>query len=250
MSNKEKLNFSKSIENKPRLLEAYNNSLREDLEKEIRRILGNEELLGEGRAAEVFTSKIEDTNLSVCVKIWRPENEKLPIEKRKEFQFISPEKEFDLQDSLYSEGFINTPRPIAFGKYGDYNVMVMEQIKGYTFKELTEKGAKIGNLKWENLARMVAELNNKHHVAHRDLHTGNIMFATEDEAKPGAEVSGEMYIIDFGTAKRTLGSPTPEDFEERLTLSSFHVNKFSKDPNMVEGLKPNPGHPEDSPFKE
>ena len=96
----EKLRISKSTESpetEPILLEQIE-SLRQDLEEEVKRIISEEQMIGEGRAAKVFELKAEHSHLPVCVKIWFPKTNQLAktniVEYRK-IQYLSPEEELD-----------------------------------------------------------------------------------------------------------------------------------------------------------
>jgi tRNA A-37 threonylcarbamoyl transferase component Bud32 len=111
----------------------------------------------------------------------------------------------------------------------------MERIPGYTLAEVWERGGTIVSPQWRELERLVATLNNKHHVVHRDLHLGNIMLKTNQSLPSEQKLSGELYLIDFGLSRRTMGAPTDEDY--LLTIGN-EVIKYTSDRSQVRVLEP------------
>jgi serine/threonine protein kinase len=201
-----------------------------------------ESKIGEGRTARVFSLAESRIPLPVCVKIWKPDvlslKNKNIINYRK-LQYGSPEEEFDLQDDLYMKGFQRIPRPIAFEKIGEYQAMAMEELPGYTLKEIEDAGAIIENPSWQELERLIFDLNINQRIAHRDLsNKQNIFIKTNDQLSSGGKIKGEVYIIDFGLSKKTPGTPEPEDFT--LTIGRDMI-RYPNDRTSVESLKPRPG---------
>lgn len=239
-----KLRFSQSFESTEReqgVEGEYLERMEHGLEEEVERILNDEEKLGEGRTARVFSIAASRFPIPVCVKIWRRgvlrmQEEDL-IEYRK-LQYSSPKEEFEFQDSLYLEGFKRIPRPIAFGESGDRQVLAMEELPGYTLQEIEAAGAVIKEPAWKELERLIFQLNKKNGVLHRDLGKQNIFLKTQEKLVQGEPISGEVYIIDFGLSKRIMGSPEPEDYT--LTIG-MDVIRYPSDRGMVEALKPVPG---------
>jgi len=230
------------------LLESYIENVKYDLEVEIEKIIAKKPLIGEGRAAKVFDLELNSLHCPVCVKIWNPELENIQKENIVEYKKIQshpPEAEFDLQDKLFMAGFDHIPRPIAYGKFGPYYVLVMEKIVGFTLRELIEYGIKIKNLTWRDLEMILIDLNRNHRVAHRDLHPGNIMLETQEEPQEGASVSGKIYIIDFGTSQETPSMPTSDDY--RLTIGKNSVI-YKDDKASIDELKPTRSIANRSPF--
>lgn len=213
-------------------------SLRQDLEEELKRIISEERMIGEGRAAKVFELKAEHSHLPVCVKIWFPKINQLAktnvVEYRK-IQYLSPEEEFVLQDELFIHGFRDLPRPIAYGKLSDHHIFVMEKISGYNLQQIITAGAKIAKPGWAELERILTELNIKQRIVHRDLHPGNIMLRTHDLLEENVHLDGKLYLIDFGLSKRIQGKPQDDDF--RLTIGKDTVI-YKNDRKMVDALKP------------
>lgn len=240
-SSPEEIRISHSAESvETQSIEQYLTDLEEDLKEEIERIAKEEPMLGEGKAAEVFTvNHMRRSKCDACIKIWRPELQKLRVQSPiayAEIQTMEPEEEFNLQDELYMKGFKKIPRPLAYTEINGLHAMAMERIPGYTLKELEEKGVTITNPTWQELERMLFDLTINKGVVHRDLHKGNIMLKTTDDISKQKTVSGELYFIDFGLSKRIFGGPTPEDFE--LTIGRDTV-KYTEDIKRVEQLKPN-----------
>jgi len=239
-----KLEFSQSFEETERaegINQEYLERIEHSLEEEVERILNEEEKLGEGKTARVFSIAASRFPLPVCVKIWkrhvlRMQDEDL-IEYRK-MQYSSPQDEFQLQDDLYRNGFTKIPRPIAFGMKGEYQVLAMEELPGYTLEEIAAAGATVDGAQWKDLERLVYDLNIKKGVVHRDLGKQNIFLKTGAELKEDATVAGELYLIDFGLSKKIAGSPEPDDY--RLTIGN-NVIRYQSDRGMVEALKPAPG---------
>ncbi|HUC31644.1 MAG TPA: AarF/UbiB family protein, partial [Candidatus Paceibacterota bacterium] len=128
------------------------------------------------------------------------------------------------------------PRPFAYTEIKGMRAMAMEQIHGYTLKELQDAGVSIAEPGWQELEYMLIEINKKYGIVHRDLHTGNIMLETDDDISKQKTVSGTLKFIDLGLAKQTYGSFSPEDFQ--LTIGD-HIVRFPGDRDQIEKLKPN-----------
>lgn len=234
---------AEAVEHPGAPLEQYIADLELDLKEEIERIIEEEEKLGEGKAAQVFNvGHLPRSHHSACVKIWRPELQE--IKKRsfveyRNIQAMEPEEEFNLQDELYMEGFTNIPRPLAYAKIGNIYAMGMEKIEGYSLEEIQKAGAKISKPAWEDLNKLIFDLNINHGIIHRDLHKGNIMIKTDQAAEQGAVLEGDLFLIDFGLSKRIFARPTQEDYQ--LTIGN-EVVQYLQDRRQVDELKPNPGN--------
>lgn len=243
----EKLRVSRSTESpeaEPIFLE-QTESLRQDLEEEVKRIISEEQMIGEGRAAKVFELKAEHSHLPACVKIWFPKiNQlaKINIVEYRKIQYLSPEEEFVLQDELFLNGFRDLPRPIAYGRLSDHQIFVMEKISGYNLQQIITAGAKIAKPGWGELERMLRVFNINHKIVHRDLHPGNIMLGTENPLERGARLEGKLYLIDFGLSKRIQARPSDDDF--KLTIGRGTVI-YKDDRRMADALRPTVGS---SPF--
>lgn len=229
-------------------LESIRQEIESDLTNEIRQIAQAYPFVGEGKAAKVFS--LENTFVPgkrSCVKIWRPELFNLDDVTRAERQSISPKEEFELQDSLFNNGFHNIPRPFAFCIIDEYPAMIMERIPGYTLAEIQDRGGYIVNPPWKTLLELVTDLNEKHHVLHRDLHLGNIILKTEQKLEDHRnKLSGSLYLIDFGVSKPITDSPTNEDY--KLTIGE-NVIKYQSDVSSVRMLQNSrPGNPDVTPF--
>jgi len=123
---------------------------------------------------------------------------------------------------------------------GGYPYIVMEKIRGYTLAQISERGGLIIDPSWTELEKLVLDLNNQKQIVHRDLHIGNIMLQTEqDIIKARRELSGKLYIIDFGSSKRIFSDrPSPDDYT--LTIGSS-VIKYTTEHSNLRPLKPRPG---------
>lgn len=237
------LKFSEIFENTERaegVEQEYIERMERDLEAEIERIVKEEEKLGEGRTARVFSISDIRFPLPVCIKVWREEvlqmQEKDPM-KYYHLQSRDPESEFKLQDMIYQGGFKRIPRPIAFGKIGDKQVFAMEELEGYTLEEIEAAGAIIENPSWKELDNLIFKLNIEQGVVHRDLGTQNIFFKTNEPLEKGARLSGELFIIDFGLSRKIAGS-RPDKDDYRLTIGNSVISYMSNDRASVDNLKP------------
>lgn len=243
----EKTKFARSLEKfeKEHIeLREYYRSFNLDLEEKILEVLRKEPSIGEGRAAKVFELIMERSHIPVCIKIWRQEVLKqaqtAPIEYKK-VQYLSPEEEFDLQDSLYLDGFEYVPQPLAFGQTSGLAAMIMERIRGYSLAEIDKQKAKIANPSYSDLKQMVFKLNIEHRVVHRDLHSGNVMLETDQTLVPDGQLSGRLFLIDFGLSKRIYSRPTEEDFQ--LTISHSDVIRYRHDERTIKNLQPSKNSP-------
>lgn len=233
---------SKSLESVDRGPESYENylsNLETDLDEEIERILSEERFLGEGRAAKVHAVEMKRSHCKACVKIWKPELNKILAEdvvQYKKIQSQDPHQEFEMQDELYMAGFKNIPRPLAYTQVGEFKVLAMEEIQGYTLRDIEEAGGKIVGTTWSDLKNVLLSMNKEFGIVHRDLHTDNIMIRTKDKLEPGAEINGEIVILDFGNAKRiSFSAPEPDDY--KLTIGQKTV-QFESDEKKLLELKP------------
>ncbi|HVM76667.1 MAG TPA: lipopolysaccharide kinase InaA family protein [Candidatus Paceibacterota bacterium] len=230
-------------------VEKYIENLEADLKEELERIIREEKMIGEGRAAQVFeVSSMPRSKCKACVKIWRRDlldlKLKDPIEYRR-IQSLEPEEEFNFQDELYMRGFTSIPRPFAFTQVGDFYAMGMEKIEGYTLQQIKDAGAQIEDPAWKELDRMIFDLNINKEVLHRDIHEKNIMLRTNEDMATTKQLKGELVFLDFGHSKRIYGRPMPEDY--KLTVGKNVLN-YPQDKSRVEALKPNPRTPGDNIF--
>ena len=157
----------------------------------------------------------------------------------RKLQYNDPEGEFKLQDDIYLNGFKRAPRPIAFGKIGDKQILAMEEFPGYTLEEIQAVGATIEDPSWEELERLIFNLNINAGVVHRDLGNQNIFLKTDQPLEKGAKLSGEINVIDFGLSKKISGD-RPDDDDYRLTIGSNMI-RYPSDRSKVEALRPIPG---------
>jgi serine/threonine protein kinase len=235
---------SKSLELLEGGLEAFDKyrqeNLKEDLKEEVERILSEERFLGEGRAAKVHAVDAVRSQCKVAAKIWRPELQKIlaqDVMDYRRIQTMEPHDEFSFQDELYTAGFRHMARPYTFVGTEEHQTIAMEEIPGYTLKQIIDSGAKIEEPAWSELKKIILELNNEFGVVHRDLHEGNIMLQTNDKLEPDARLKGELKLLDFGCSKRiSFSSPEPDDF--KLTIGQKTI-EFPQDSVRVLGLKPN-----------
>lgn len=252
MMEKKQLEFSEAAERTPLLrnnIEKFIESIGADrgLEKEVERIIGEEQLAGFGRAAKVFELSSYKSPCNLCVKIWRnkPKRE-LTFFEYKKIQWLDPKEEFKMQDKLYLAG-CDVPRPVFFGNIGDRDVLVMEQVKGYNLGQIMEAGAKITSPNWKNLEKSMAKIKNLG-IVHRDLRPENIMLKTDDGLGDGAELSGKIFIIDFGLAKDFHNIGDAEDaFRERIGGFDEDII-YIKDMQNLNDLNPKTNRKK-SPFK-
>ncbi len=223
--------------------ETYFGQLGPSLKAEIERRIAEDPMIGEGKTARVFSSTETRKPLPACFKIWRRDILKMkdrdPVSYRK-LQYDTPETEFSLQDKLYTAGFHDIPRPLAFETIGDFQVMAMEELPGYTLQQIEEAGGAVAEPGWKEFEQLVLNLNRNYRVAHRDLGPQNVFLKTEEKLTPGAALKGKIMIIDLGLSKRTGTEPTPEDFT--LTIGDRMI-KYPEDSRGVEKLKPIPGKP-------
>lgn len=245
----ENFHFARNLENseKTRTKKFDLENFKNKLEKELNEIMLEVNLIGEGQAAKVFDLHASFEDEPLCVKVFRPELDRLvPIEQKRR-QYLTPKEEFKIQDDLYATGF-NTPQPIAYDFSGKHYVFVMEKIIGHTLKEIDRRGAHIINPHWQELEKLGDTLNIQHQIVHRDLHLGNIMLQTNQTIEDARhELSGKLYIIDFGTAKRFYGSRPSED-DYKLTIGNS-VIKYIPDDSSIRMLKPRRlGTQEETPF--
>ena len=112
-------------------VETYLANLEQDLKEELERIVREEKMLGEGRAAQVFEMRnMPRSKCRACVKVWREDLADVRKEdfmRYRQIQTLEPEEEFNFQDRLYMDGFTSIPRPFAYAKIGDLHVMCMEK---------------------------------------------------------------------------------------------------------------------------
>jgi RIO-like serine/threonine protein kinase len=226
---------AKEAEPYMRSAERFLDSLEHSLEEEVERIIGEEEMIGEGRTAKVFEVDNPNSPCDICAKIWRnkPRREMTPLEYRK-IQYLTPEEEFMLQDELFRKGCA-VPRPVAFGKIGERDVMVMEQLTGYDLKRILAKGGGLEASLWPELVKAWKKIESEG-VVHRDLAPQNIFLETTDPLEEGAVLNGKIYIIDFGLSKRFHGT-SPEDEDFRMVIGSDTV-KYPKDADKIDELNP------------
>ncbi|RJQ29934.1 hypothetical protein C4571_00185 [Candidatus Parcubacteria bacterium] len=245
-----KIQIAGSVERSEELrrgVERFLERMKRDVEEEIIQISRNERLLiGEGMAARVFKFELpgHPSPCRICIKIWRdkPKRESTPAEYRK-IQFLSPDEEFDLQDDLFKKN-CKVARPVAFGHVEDRlngrdivrDVMAMEEISGYNLQEIIDGEAKIAEPKWSELLSIMTRIK-KQRVVHRDLKPSNIMLKTDQELEAGAELRGEIFVIDFGVSRRVAGSsPDDDDFIEKAPNgSTIH---FPRDVDYINALDP------------
>lgn len=214
-----------------RELEALKSKLREEVEA----IKHQSPFLGEGRVAKVFDLGTPFHDTTFCVKLYRPDIAHLSPYTRQTIQPLDPAGESELQDELFRAG-LRVPQPIVFDHIGEQPFFVMEKIPGYTLAQINDHGGLIVRPSWSELEKMTAFLNNTLHVIHRDLHLGNIMLKTKQSLKEAGEaLEGELYFIDFGTAKRTFSQPADEDY--RLTIGN-DVIKYISDRSSINMLEP------------
>lgn len=233
------------IESSPNLereFEVLKNRWREEIEV----IKRKNPLLGEGRVAKVFDLETAFHDTTLCVKLYRPDIAQLNPYSRQTIQPLEPEEEFELQDELFRAG-LRVPQPITFDHIDRQPFFIMEKIPGYTLAQINEHGGLIARPSWNELEQMTAFLNNKLHIVHRDLHLGNIMLKTTQDIKEARKtLEGELYFIDFGTARRTFGNPTDEDYT--LTIGKDMI-KYPTDRSSINILQPlQPGIRGPSPF--
>lgn len=238
-----KLKVSKSveaIEHKFKSVKEFMENLDKDLRDEIERITKEEKMIGEGKTARVFNIETKRTACPVCVKIFRPELKNRSPHEYKKIQYLTPEEEFNLQDTLYLNGFKNIPRAIAYSEAEGYKFFTMEQIKGYTLEEIERSNAIISNPGWKELENLIKELNINQKIIHRDIHARNIMLETsqtlEDE---DMELEGKLYLIDFGLSKKITTTP-PNKNDYLLTIGQ-NVIRYPEDKSSVDGLEPRRG---------
>jgi len=243
---KSEIRPSRSLEKSVQITEysEYLETINHEIAIEVERIIAEEELLGEGRAAKVFEVSVPSSSCPVCIKIWRPEillmAQTDPLEYHKR-QFHKPIEEFDLQDEIYSRRSVATPKPIAFGHIEGHVFMAMEQIKGHTLQEIIKAGAKIPSTVWDSIQLEIIKLHRECGVVHRDLHGGNIMIETDEPLVEGVIISGRVFIIDFGLSCHVVGDPTREDYE--LTIGNNSV-RYTNDFSYLDEIKPmKPGSP-------
>lgn len=246
----EKFKFAKNLTKKDDSVEQKHlKNLRSSIDRELGEIMQDPNFLGEGQAAKVFNFENNPgLDIPLCIKIFRPELEKLvPIEQKRR-QYLTPEKEFDLQVSLIESGFQNTPIPIAYKFDGKYHAFIMEKIVGHTFAEINQHGGHIIEPSWKELDGIIASLNYKHKIIHRDLHLGNIMLKTDQSLTDQEmhKLKGKLYIIDFGASRRVFGEL--EDSDYTLTIGNNMI-RFISDNSSVQMLRPRePGKPGQMPF--
>lgn len=230
----------RSVEYGTETFNTFIKNLKGDLKMEIERIVAEEQFIADGRAAKVFNIELQHCNLpgGVCVKIWKPELELLKntnIIEYKKRQYLSPKEEFEFQDQLYvGDKFHKTPRVFAYVETGGHYAICMERIRGYSIGEIMDAGAKMSaNLK-KKFEELLIQFKNKGYV-HRDLHPKNIILKTDQPLEVGAELSGELYLIDFGVAKKFYGS-SPEEEDFRLTIGNDVIN-YPQDSKWLEEIK-------------
>lgn len=245
----EKFKFADNLIKSHRAEEEQPDDLKSSINKELGEIMRDPNFLGEGQAAKVFDFEHNPRmDIPLCIKIFRPELEKLvPIERMRR-QYLRPEEEFDLQVSLVESGFQHTPTPIAYKFDGKYHAFVMEKIVGYTMAEIHRRGGYIIEPPWKELDEIVASLNYKHKIVHRDLHLGNIMLRTNQilEGQEMYELKGKLYIIDFGTSKNIFGQPEKDDYT--LTIGNNMI-RFIPDDSSIRMLRSRePGKRGQTPF--
>jgi len=237
--------FSKSLEEtQGEVLAEYLGLIQEEIAREIKRIIANNELIGEGRTARVFDITVEHSPIPICVKIWRSQLKDMGQVELKKMQSSSPIGEFELQDQLYLAGFRSAPEPISLTRFEDISVMAMERVVGYSLRQIIDAGAQIVNPKWSDLERLIVEMHRKYNIAHRDLGPQNIMLETNEKLEPGATLSGRLVIIDFGLSKSIIGEPSDEDY--LLTIGDS-VIRYQQDFANIDNLKPRRGN-DQTPF--
>ena len=232
--------FSKSLEEaQGKVLTEYLSLIQEEIVREIKRIIANNELIGEGRTAKVFDITVEHSSIPICVKIWHSHLRDMGQLELQKMQSSSPIGEFELQDQLYLAGFRSVPEPISLTRFEGVSVMAMERVIGYSLKQIIDAGGQIANPKWSDLEKLVVEMHRKYNIAHRDLGPQNIMLETDEKLEPGAKLSGRLVIIDFGLSKNTIGEPSDEDY--LLTIGDSII-RYQQDFANIDSLKPRRGN--------
>jgi len=234
----EKIRFGSQIEKKfledLEFLIEFNRFL-EKFSKEILEIR-HYNLVGEGQAAKVFDLSQSWNGRPLCVKIFHKFLTEISLLEYKRRQSASPKEEFFIQDKLFNEGF-PVPEPFYMDTEDSQPYIVMEKIMGYDLRQINERGGLIKEPLWSDLERLVIKMNNKHKIVHRDLHPGNIILQTD--GKMDWEMKGKLYVIDFGTSRRTFSdNPSEEDF--KLTVGD-NVIKYPMDHSNIGTLRPRVG---------
>ncbi len=203
------------------------------------KIIDPENSIGIGQSAEVF--KHPEFEKSPCYKIIHTtSNIDLPLEKEAEIMLkilnenIGTETRVPLPIAVISSNkFFNQKTKKIEKKEG----LVMEQIYGYTLKEILENPKLLPKTydhnKFFSDLKIFIEKMNSFGIYHRDLHSGNIMIEEE---------TGSPVVIDFGRSTCNYsGNDDPYKQEyfitnEQTGLGEIKTMSFSRD---IDKLKEN-----------
>lgn len=154
----------------------------------------DESFLGYGLTANVHS--LDDIR-GICCKINKAEKEIPP-----DIFVNSPEEELNILSKLKELHLsVRTPEPYCSHiiDLGKRKYLVMEQLNAVSVRDVLEGPEELPELFdfesfFKKLEYFVAEMH-ENGIYHRDLHAGNIMIH---------KVTGEPYVIDFGTGIATF----------------------------------------------
>lgn len=213
----------KKVETKEQIEE----SLKIKIFNTIEQILENPVLVGEGKAAKVYSYEDEVFCIKEIKTIEKIMEERQlsfseAILKKREFSFNDIHDERRRQEEGIKMG-IRSPEPYASIETMDgRKFIIMETIDGYDFEEIKKDPRKLpadfdAEIFLNELGRMIGRLHaGKMH--HRDLHNGNIMV----ESKTALPV-----IIDYGHAVYEYGLEDP--YIEKDFPKLGHTTRYKKD---------------------
>ncbi|MDD3487439.1 MAG: phosphotransferase [Candidatus Moranbacteria bacterium] len=182
----------------------------EEIELEIINLLeslrNGGERIGRGRTADIY---ISEKNPQICYKI---------IERRHVFyNFVEIEKKF-LEKAREID--VRVPVPIFSYRKGEYEVLAMERIGGFSVEDVLFNEIELPeNFNIEFFFRELQKMTDTLHrnrIYHRDLHEGNVII----------EKNGYPCVIDFGSAKNAFS-------EEDSKRSEFYNPETKKREEVV-----------------
>jgi tRNA A-37 threonylcarbamoyl transferase component Bud32 len=162
------------------------------------RVLASSEVLGSGGVADFLA---DPDNAHVGYKVVRDFGQySLCNPVTKEANYLEELREF-------SRAGVRTPRVFQTIIAPEFVAIGMERLPGLSLEQMLELPEKPENFDIDAfidaMREYVAALREEHHVYHRDLRPGNLMFDPE---------TGEKYLIDFGRARKAL--PDEQGFIE------------------------------------